>query len=597
MSSIPKPLQPWTTELSLIYPSCWPALGKLLPKLGSALFRPAATAHDSQQPPDGFDGVSNQGTLSRLLPTEWGLLHAHSDEFYRRLVMGESQYLTPGYQQQQRPQAFYLLLDRGPDQYGAPFLVQFALLLVLARRAREVTRGLHVGFMQTPGHWIVATPDSLQQDIHPHRSHARVVPDMVKAWQIAIKDQQIEAQSLWIAASPRQSALMTDASDAAGAFGQLLIIDRDTTVSAQQPLPALSVLFHPRQLRLYCQLPADNIAMQLLRNPFTAQPALVTASSTSGNLQRFQSHPTARVAFFYADQTLLSVRIPKQVRASCKRLKSYKQTVKHSLVGVWLSKNQTAVVQVDNDTIYCTGFFQQAKISIPLKALPSPFVQPQLLEVVPLAYTITLGKEALIIIKDGDTQGFALYFQKSAEFVFQGAIALGPMYHEHLVRQDFFYTDGNKTLHKINLENQNYQPLALKVNHRIHGLIERGSAIAGRHYLPVSPLLRDDHGNWVEMLRQDYAIHPNDEPLGGNKTFMLVKRGDREIWQLPKRVNKQEKPHLEDVCLIEESEPIDHAIYQSWHRRIVYQTVSRFKAYSLDSKAETMAMELAHYAQ
>ncbi|MEN8447491.1 MAG: hypothetical protein ABG776_21025, partial [Cyanobacteria bacterium J06555_13] len=566
MSSIPKPLQPWTTELSLIHPSCWPLLGKLLPKLGSALFRSATIANDSQQPPDGFDGVTNRGTLSRLLPTEWGLFYAHSDEFYRRLVMGESQYLKPGFQQQHRPQAFYVLLDRGPDQYGVPFLIQFALLLVLARRAREAMRQLHVGFIQAPGNWIVATPDSLQQTIHPHRSHARVVPEMVTAWQSALKDQQIDAQSLWIAASPRHSGLMTNASETVRAWGQLLIVDADATVSEQQLLPTLSVLFHPRQLRLYFRLPADELALQLLRNPFKAQPVLVTAASASAsiNLKRFQCHPTARIAFFYTDHTLVSVRIPKQVRANCKRLKRYKQKVKAPLVGVWLRKNQTAVVQVDTDAIYCTGFFQQPKITIPLKALPHPFVTPQLFEVVPLAYTITREKKALIIIKDGDNQGFALYFQKNAEFVFQSAIALGPMYHEHLVRQDFFYSDGNKTLHRLNLENQDHQPLAFELDDHIHGLIERGGMVAGRCYLPVLPLMRDSQGNWVDTLKQDYAIRLNDEPLGGNQAFMLVKRGDRAIWKLPKRLSKQEQP-LEATCLIEESEPIDHVIYQGWH--------------------------------
>ena len=611
MSSIPKSLRPWTAELSLIHPNCWPLLGKLLPKLGNAMFRPAATANNSQQPPDGFDGVSNKGTLSRLLPTEWGLLETYSDEFYRRLTMGESQYLRPGYQQQQPPQAFYALLDRGPDQYGAPFLVQFALLLVLARRAREVSRPLHVGFVQNPGEWIVATPDNLQEKIHAHKSHARIMPEMVELWKLDM-EQSIDPKALWIAASPKQSDTLP--------YSQLLTIDTEVTEinttetntagSKNQPISKLSVLFHPRQQRLYFRLPNNNEALHLLRNPFKALPIRFLSPSTGIELTQFQLHPTARTCFFYANQTLLSIRIPKQMRANSQQLKNYKQKIKHQLVGVWLSKNQTATEQVDDTNIYCSGFFQQAQITVPLSALSQSFVSPQISKAVPLAYTVKRNRRAVLIIKDGEEQGFALYFRKeagpkdgrqgSAKFIFEKAIALGPIQHELLVEQSFFYTDNHKTLYEIKLENDSTQPLKLDCDYPIYGLMQRYGQVTGR-YISALPLMKTNSGAWVESIQQEYAIHPDDQPIGGNSTFMIVRRSESEIWQLPRDISikmpsLQSKPHQPEVCLIQEKEPIVHATYQARNQWIVYQTASQLKTYSIKNKSETISIELAQYA-
>ena len=607
MSSIPNLIKPWATELSLISPSCWPLLGTLLPRLGNVLFRPADTADDRQQPPDGFDGVSNKGTLDRLLPTEWGLLDAYSDEFYRRLAMGESQYLKPGYQQQQRSHDFYVLLDRGPDQFGAPLLIQFALLLVLARRAREAKQKLHVGFIQTPGEWIVATPDSLQKEIHPYTSHARIVPDMITDWQQAIgpKESQdtgsqvteIDLRSLWIAASPIQSTAITQRPNKGDPFGQLLIIDSDTTVSDHQPLPTLSVLFHPRQQRLHFHIPNDNQALRLLRNPFKTQSSLVAAPR---ELNRFQLHPTARVCFFYADDVLLTTRLPKQTYANRKRLKSYKQTIKHSLVGVWHSKNQTGIVQVDEEALYCTGFFQQGKITVPLKTLSNSFVNPQVNGAVPLAHTIKRNRKAVVIIKDGNSQGFALHFEKTDNFVFKVAIALGPMHHEYLVEQSFFYTDGQKTLYEINLEDSFKRPREYSCEHYVFGLIQQYGKVDSR-YTSVLPLMKNNNEDWVDTLRQEYTLDISDKPIGGNNTFMLVKRGDYEIRQLYRdRGNNAPTayaPTATDTCLIQEDEPIVHAAHQSRNQWIVYQTASRLKTYSLKDKAKIINMELSDYAK
>ena len=53
--------------------------------------------------------------------------------------------------------------------------------------------------------------------------------------------------------------------------------------------------------------------------------------------------------------------------------------------------------------------------------------------------------------------------------IFEKAIALGPIQHELLVEQSFFYTDIHKTLYEIKLKNDSTQPLKLDCDYPIYG--------------------------------------------------------------------------------------------------------------------------------
>jgi hypothetical protein len=555
------------------------------------LFRYHADATHEWTVPDGFDGIEQRGGWNRLLATEWAMLQFESDEFYRRVTMGESQYLKLAQQHQTQPQSFYLLLDRGPDQYGAPLLLQLALMLVLCRRAREQNLPLHVGMFQEPGQWVVATNDSLEHLLHPYLSHARLTTTMVEAWEQTMKEQAmkervIDPQGIWLVTNP--------APDRPFKFGQAILIDADPDPQGQ-----INLMFQPRRQRLQFRLPDDDAALRLLRRPFIRSATLLPPPK-SLNLKAFQLHPLSRKCFFYDPPHLLTFYLPKKVVVNSSQLKSYCYPIQNheTLVGVWQMKSTTALVTVEDANLYCTGFFKQAKITIPRAQLPPALQVPKAESPPPLAYVLRESYGASIIIQDGDRQGFMLQFQKTESqptFRFCTALALGPMHWCHLQEQSLFFTDGENTLYQLRC---NSTPIAFDCAHPIHGLVQRYNRLNSLYYVDVFPLMKTPEGSWVQDALQIFELEAEDRPIGSDRHRLVIQRRNRQIWELPqgpKRGPKQDpkgEGPVQGRLILEEPQMIRHAIYQGANQWVVYQTDTLFKVYSLELKTAILTLEL-----
>ncbi|MEY3213338.1 MAG: hypothetical protein RIT28_3819, partial [Pseudomonadota bacterium] len=138
-------LAPWSRELDGLAPKAVALLTVVLPRVQRLL--DAAEGADAAQhgDPDGLDGLARRGPFERLLLSEWALADAVPEEFLRRAAMNELLFTKQATRSQAPPpRRRVLILDAGPGSLGAPRLVQLALVLAAARRARE--RGQVVAF-------------------------------------------------------------------------------------------------------------------------------------------------------------------------------------------------------------------------------------------------------------------------------------------------------------------------------------------------------------------------------------------------------------------------------------------------------------------
>ena len=94
--------------------------------------------------------------------SRWALAEVMPDEFLRRAVSGELLHLQPARRSGQLRGRLAVLLDAGPDQLGAPQLLQLAALIVLPRHAARRGSELLVGILgDPPGQWRSGPAESL----------------------------------------------------------------------------------------------------------------------------------------------------------------------------------------------------------------------------------------------------------------------------------------------------------------------------------------------------------------------------------------------------------------------------------------------------
>lgn len=195
---LPESLHPWRQWLEWFAPDYLPLFADLLGRLNPLL----GPLHGRQQggvpEPDGLGDLQRRGPYERLLSSEWLLAEELPDEFLRRAVEGEHVFLAPQYRARQANRLMVVLFDAGPLQLGAARLVHLALLMLLARRARQAGAELRWGILQD------ATPT-----LHAFDSvaHLRQLLDAAtwtvvndghwQAWRAFLADQPQRAGECW----------------------------------------------------------------------------------------------------------------------------------------------------------------------------------------------------------------------------------------------------------------------------------------------------------------------------------------------------------------------------------------------------------------
>lgn len=153
---LPRALEPWREALQLFAPEVALSVGDVVRRV-ARLFGPLSLDADVQRgDPDGYRGVARRGPIERLLLSEWAVALEYPEEFLRRVAMGEQLYTALAHKEPGGLRRSIVLFDAGPRSLGAPRVVQLALLIVLAARARAAGVRFSWGVLQDERRALVA---------------------------------------------------------------------------------------------------------------------------------------------------------------------------------------------------------------------------------------------------------------------------------------------------------------------------------------------------------------------------------------------------------------------------------------------------------
>lgn len=191
MSRLPPALRPWEESLAGLSAEVARAIGPLIPRLDELVGRLDLYAGEFGEP-DGYDGTSNRGDYGRLLVDEWLLAQELPLEFLRRAAEHELSFLRMTNRAETPRGRVVVVVDAGPEQVGAPRLVQLAALVVLHRRATNAGRELAMVLLgsRQPAARFVSGPSGLAEDdaagrIQTVAAGGDSLPPAVSAWQAA----------------------------------------------------------------------------------------------------------------------------------------------------------------------------------------------------------------------------------------------------------------------------------------------------------------------------------------------------------------------------------------------------------------------------
>ena len=256
---LPDSLQPWREWLEWFAPELVPTLGELLGRL-NPLLGPMREQHSGGQPePDGLGDLQRRGPYERLLASEWLLADELPDEFLRRAAGGEHLFLAPRYQARHANRLIIALFDAGPRQLGAPRLAHLAMLILLARRARQAGGELRWGILQSPGKLQPVESAAHLKSLLKARTFEVVGPDYCRDWGKILDEQALEPGECWIIGQHLPSDL-----------AQALRCSHSLALTPSLDGTALELEISQRlgKYRLALPLPAKQAAIDLLSGKF-----------------------------------------------------------------------------------------------------------------------------------------------------------------------------------------------------------------------------------------------------------------------------------------------------------------------------------------
>ena len=193
-------LVPWTALLGPLAPNLLEALGPWLRRLEVSTAPPSERGSGDGEV-EGYSGVTRSGPFDRLLISGLGVLHVAPEEFLRRAVEGELDYLELEHRQRGTRRDQILLFDVGPTQLGAPRAAQLALLLVLARRAGAVGVRVALGFLQRPASGLegLSLPESIRRYLEA-RCWEPVSAQHLEQWRQALgaDESPVDDRDIWV---------------------------------------------------------------------------------------------------------------------------------------------------------------------------------------------------------------------------------------------------------------------------------------------------------------------------------------------------------------------------------------------------------------
>ena len=362
-SVLPPGLRGWEQALGVLADDVVLGLGPLLRALNEAMADGVDASHPLGEP-DGFDGLSSRGDVSRLLISEWMLADEVPDEFLRRYAMSEMQYLNPAKRSPHPTGRVVVLVDAGPDQLGTPRLAQLAALLVLCRRAEASGTEVQLGVLtDEPDQWTHGNPARLVRAWLSARTTTTTTPATIEK-RIA---QLLRDDHVWLmsnCALPASTARPLHRLSARE-------IEWDTERSMQ-----LEITIDRRVLRV--DVPPPPLALRILRGNGFQTRIPHTATAVDRNTQpltslRYPMFPgSARRLLFRGDSAnrLVSVTIPSVEHRSYPPV-GY--ACPGRVIGLYNDPNRTVALYETNGIVSVRVFGKSlanlASLSVPIERL------------------------------------------------------------------------------------------------------------------------------------------------------------------------------------------------------------------------------------
>ncbi|MFO0725962.1 MAG: hypothetical protein U1E65_19415 [Myxococcota bacterium] len=261
---LPPELEPWRESLSLFPPELALSIGKVVRQVARFLGPMKLLIQDDRGEPDGFRGLARRGPFERLLLSEWAIALEIPEEFLRRAAMKEQLYTALAYREQGGSRHQLVLFDAGPLSLGKPRVAHLALLIALLHRARAKNVRFAWGMLQDArrSQVLELAPASVRRLLEARAMTDGTAEDGAD-WLHSIETPEA-ADDLWVIGPPGVGAHF------AGAVKTVVELEE-----SPQPAQALELKLQMPQSRersMRLELPLDRDCVQLLRDPFAAQP-------------------------------------------------------------------------------------------------------------------------------------------------------------------------------------------------------------------------------------------------------------------------------------------------------------------------------------
>ena len=283
---LPAALEPWAIELARLSVDSGRALGPWLQRLALALGPRSRHGHGVTGEVDGFRGLARRGSPEHLLISHWLLADEMPDEFLRRASEGELLYLERAHREPTGATRCVVLFDSGPTQIGGPRLAHLALLVVLARRAREAGSTFAWGSLQAPAQLRALESKHDVRALLDSRSPLPVAASDLERWVEALADPGAGdaaryGAEVWIV-GPRSD-------DAPTAMGPLGLRASRIEIEEEPHGSALVVRVRRRgspRTSVCLDLPAPDVCVRVLRDPYPPRRRTPEASEDGFDLTR-----------------------------------------------------------------------------------------------------------------------------------------------------------------------------------------------------------------------------------------------------------------------------------------------------------------------
>lgn len=256
MTEFPRALRRWRRELGIFPDDLAPALGGFLARLAPVFDGASQDDAGAAGEFDGYDGITRRGSYERLLTSEWAIRETAPLEFLRRAASGEHLFLNVRRKTPASARGTVVLFDAGPDQVGAPRIVQMAVLLLLAERAARRSEGFGWQLLHHRGESLFTgvNAESVRAFLAA-RVALRLGEDAVNDWRTRHR-----SETLWVVGPPR---LMR------GVGADVSVVEIAERVEAEGAPVDVRVAPATRKGRtVTLEAPQGRVATRLIRDPF-----------------------------------------------------------------------------------------------------------------------------------------------------------------------------------------------------------------------------------------------------------------------------------------------------------------------------------------